>query len=97
MSLSAARPGVSGESRRESWVLLLLIWLVAVVTLGATSGIDHVATDDAMHRVEVRDFLAGQNWFDLTQYRLNPPAGVVMHWSRLVDLPLAFPPASRAA
>ena len=37
----------------------------------------------------MRDFLAGQSWFDLSQYRLDPPHGVFMHWSRLVDLPLA--------
>jgi hypothetical protein len=42
-----------------------------------------------MRLVEVRDFLAGQSWFDLTQYRLSPPEGVLMHWSRLIDLPLA--------
>jgi len=40
--------------------------------------------------VEIRDFLAGQSWFDHTQYRLNPPEGVVTHWSRLVDLPIAL-------
>ena len=33
--------------------------------------------------------LAGQDWFDLRQYRLNPPFGADIHWSRLVDLPLA--------
>jgi hypothetical protein len=42
-----------------------------------------------MRLVEVRDFLAGQSWFDLTQHRLSPPDGAAMHWSRLVDLPLA--------
>ncbi|MGB9044516.1 MAG: hypothetical protein WCC81_18865 [Pseudolabrys sp.] len=40
--------------------------------------------------MEIRDFLAGQSWFDHTQYRLNPPEGVVTHWSRLVDLPIAL-------
>ncbi|WP_370675851.1 hypothetical protein [Pleomorphomonas sp. PLEO] len=45
--------------------------------------------DSMMRLVEVRDLLAGQGWFDLTQYRLDPPAGVLMHWSRLVDLPIA--------
>lgn len=45
--------------------------------------------DDAMRLLEVRDWLAGQSWFDVTQYRLNPPAGGPMHWSRLVDLPIA--------
>lgn len=45
--------------------------------------------DDAMRLVQVRDWLAGQSWFDVTQYRLSPPAGGPMHWSRLVDLPIA--------
>ena len=46
-------------------------------------------TDDAMRMVQVRDWLAGQSWFDLTAHRLDPPAGVFMHWSRVVDVPLA--------
>jgi hypothetical protein len=44
--------------------------------------------DDALRMVQVRDLLAGQHWFDLHQYRIAPPEGVVMHWSRLVDAPL---------
>lgn len=46
-------------------------------------------TDDAMRAVELRDFLAGQGWFDLTARRLDPPTGVTMHWSRLIDVALA--------
>lgn len=46
-------------------------------------------SDDAMRLVEVRALLHGQGWFDLTAYRLDPPMGVFMHWSRLIDLPLA--------
>lgn len=46
-------------------------------------------TDDALRMVQVRALLAGQGWFDLHQYRIDAPQGVVMHWSRLVDLPLA--------
>ncbi|MGB7374329.1 hypothetical protein [Pontixanthobacter sp.] len=45
--------------------------------------------DDALRLVQVRDLLAGQDWFDLTQYRIDPAAGTAMHWSRLVDIPLA--------
>jgi hypothetical protein len=45
--------------------------------------------DDAMRLLQVRDLLAGQSWFDVTQYRLSPPVGGPMHWSRLVDLPIA--------
>ena len=39
--------------------------------------------------MQVRALLHGQDWFDLRQYRLNPPFGANIHWSRLVDLPLA--------
>ena len=45
--------------------------------------------DDAMRAVQVRDFLAGQAWFDLVPHRLSPDHPFAMHWSRLVDLPLA--------
>ena len=46
-------------------------------------------TDDNLRMSQVRALLAGQDWFDLRQYRLNPPYGANVHWSRLVDLPLA--------
>lgn len=46
-------------------------------------------TDDNMRLDQVRDWLAGQGWYDLRQHRLDPPAGFNIHWSRLVDLPLA--------
>jgi hypothetical protein len=41
-----------------------------------------------MRLVEVRDLIGGQGWFDLFQYRLDPP-GTSMHWSRVIDAPLA--------
>jgi hypothetical protein len=49
---------------------------------------DAMSTDDIMRLVEVREFINGKNWFDLWQNRLNPP-GVLMHWSRVIDVPLA--------
>ncbi|MEI3854144.1 MULTISPECIES: hypothetical protein [unclassified Ensifer] len=45
--------------------------------------------DDVMRLVQVRDLLAGQSWFDLTQARLGLEGGTLMHWSRLIDLPIA--------
>jgi hypothetical protein len=43
-----------------------------------------------MRMAQVRDLLAGQGWWDLAQYRVNPAGGgVLMHWSRIVDAPLA--------
>jgi hypothetical protein len=78
------------DSRPDTRIFLILMWAVAVFSLGLSSGINTLSTDDAMRLVEVRDFLAGQSWFDLTQYRLDPPNGVETHWSRLIDLPLAL-------
>ncbi|QGM99574.1 hypothetical protein F7D14_05640 [Methylocystis parvus] len=46
-------------------------------------------SDDAMRAAQLRDFLSGQSWFDLTAHRLDPPSGLPMHWSRIVDVPLA--------
>ena len=46
-------------------------------------------TDDNMRLMQVRALLDGQGWYDLRQYRLDPPAGFNIHWSRLVDLPIA--------
>lgn len=41
-------------------------------------------TDDAMRLQQIRDWLAGQSFFDLSQHRLA--GGMPMHWSRLPDL-----------
>ena len=46
-------------------------------------------TDDAMRLVIVRDLLAGRGWFDQAILRVQPPAGVWLHWSRLLDGGLA--------
>lgn len=46
-------------------------------------------TDDNMRYLQVRDWLNGQGWFDLRQHRMDPPQGANIHWSRIVDLPLA--------
>jgi hypothetical protein len=70
-----------------------LAWLVVLVQLMAeywpmTATTMHDA-DDALRLVQVRSFLAGQDWFDLTMARLNPPLGYDSHWSRLIDAGLA--------
>ncbi|MBN9072565.1 MAG: GtrA family protein [Rhizobiales bacterium] len=46
--------------------------------------------DSMLRLVEVRDLLAGQGWYDLHQYRMGPPGGFVMHWSRFIDAPIAL-------
>ena len=46
-------------------------------------------TDDNMRLAQVRALLDGQGWYDLRQYKLNPPGGYNIHWTRIVDLPIA--------
>ena len=41
--------------------------------------------DDVMRLQQIRDWLDGQAFSDLTQYRLGA-GGVAMHWSRLADI-----------
>jgi len=68
--------------------LLALVWMVAL-TPSIFASLSASGNDDAMRLVQVRDLLQGQPWFDLTQHRLGPAEGTPMHWSRLVDLPIA--------
>ena len=43
-----------------------------------------------MRMAQVRALLGGQGWFDLRQHRFDAAqGGANIHWSRLVDLPLA--------
>lgn len=44
--------------------------------------------DDMMRLVQIRDFLAGQSWFNTDQLRLGLAGGTDMHWSRLPDIPI---------
>ena len=74
------------------WTLLL--WLAAAIAMIVTkwSAIHWFAlgdTDDNLRIAQVNDWLHGQGWYDLRQYRLDPPLGANIHWSRLVDLPIA--------
>jgi hypothetical protein len=75
-------------------------WWVALIWLAAASlfvyqrwaqirGFALPDTDDNIRMMQVRALIDGQGWYDLRQYRLNPPYGADIHWSRLVDLPIA--------
>lgn len=75
--------------------LIFGIWLFAAIAIAFISRDAILAwkmgdPDDQMRILQVRDWVAGQSWWDITQYRMNAPAGGDMHWSRLVDVPLAF-------
>ena len=82
------------RSNEQPTRAILVVWLVvsAIMLAIASSRImtgEYHGPDDALRMVQVRDLLAGQPWYDLHQYRMTPPDGTLMHWSRLVDLPIA--------
>jgi len=74
---------------------VLLVWLAVCVILiiaafQQISSLSGWGPDDQLRLVQLRDLLAGQGWFDNSQYRLNTPYGSEMHWSRITELPLAI-------
>lgn len=90
---------VPGRTTLDHWFtpvrIALLVWgavslVMIVMNWQAIVTLDLADTDDAMRMAQVRDLLAGQSWWDLKQYRVNPAGGgVLMHWSRIVDMPIA--------
>lgn len=71
----------------RDWLLLAVCWLCLAAFYLVFAHVRDV--DDIVRLIQVRALLDGQSWYDLTQYRIAPPEGVPMHWSRLVDLPVA--------
>lgn len=79
---------------RRWWLGLALCWLGLAAWMiyfkwGAILQFGLGDTDDNLRYLQVRDWLNGQGWFDLRQHRLAPPDGANLHWSRLIDLPIA--------
>lgn len=87
--------GAETDFYTKNWRLWVAIfWVAAAFFLlyGRWNSIQWFAlgdTDDNMRMMQVRALLHGQDWFDLRQHRLDPPYGANIHWSRLVDLPIA--------
>ena len=87
MTLSATDRRRALGAALTGWVLVVLLALLR--DWQAIASLHFSDPDDALRMVQVRDLLAGQDWFDLHQYRVAPPDGTMMHWSRLVDAPIA--------
>lgn len=70
-----------------AWLLCcgIMLWLFR----NGLTTLDFRDPDDAMRLQQVRDWLGGQAFRDVSQHRVNPPVGGPMHWSRIVDMPIA--------
>ncbi len=95
--MSVATPGISSEDSSAGipdtmFVVVVALSLAVIMSWNGVRDIwatgNFYDTDDAMRMVQTRDWLAGQSWYDLTAWRFDPPRGVFMHWSRVVDLPI---------
>jgi hypothetical protein len=69
------------------WALFLLPFALLLIRNGGAA--IEIYNDDAMRLVEVRDLIAGRGWFDHIEPRLGLGEGTWIHWSRLVDAPIA--------
>ena len=87
-------PALRRELERRWLAFVVIAWIVASAWFvfdrwSAIRWLSLGDTDDNMRLMQVRAWMAGQGWYDLRQYRMNPPAGFDIHWSRIVDLPIA--------
>ena len=93
-------PSGAADARRASehsgWLTVVgfawvLIWgALLMMNLGSIGAREFHDPDDELRLQQVRDLIAGQGWFDLHQYRIDAAGGgVPMHWSRLIDGPIA--------
>src|SRR6187431_1984928 len=84
-----------GGGNDRGWVTMLAFVAIVAAAFAARTFINSgtapliADTDDAMRLVTARDLLGGQGWFDNVQHRMNTPYGAELHWSRLLDLPIA--------
>ena len=90
---SLPAPDARPELRRATlWAVLA--WLLCSAAMLWLFRGDYAAfafrdPDDAMRLAQIRDWIGGQAFWDVSQHRVNPPIGGPMHWSRIVDMPVA--------
>ena len=95
MTLAMNAPAFSADENQHGLALPILCGWLMFAALSAYKGWatlmgPGLVDPDALVRLaQIRDFLSGQGWYDVTQLRMNAPFGVAMHWSRVIDLPVS--------
>lgn len=89
----AADPRRGGGAWRDAILAVVLATILSACwAMGDWSDLSQLVLpdpDDMMRLAQVRDWLAGQATNDWTQYRMAPPLGAPMHWSRINDVGIA--------
>ncbi len=82
-------------ARQQPFLLVMVLSVTLVIAkaivagLGLEASFSKMGNDDITRLMMVRDWIAGQGWYDTTQYRIAPPDGVSIHWSRYIDAGIA--------
>ena len=73
------------------WWLLALTAIALRTWVKTGTGLDGYLgdSDDATRLIQVREFMGAAPWFDTTTMTMGGTSGMLSHWSRLIDLPLA--------
>lgn len=90
----ASSPSAEARAPRTARLWVAVAWLLCCAMLlwlmrANIAALAFRDPDDAMRLQQVRDWIGGQAFRDVSQHRVNPPAGGPMHWSRIVDMPIA--------
>ncbi len=80
-------------AKRRDWLPVIGFWALLSALLLAQAALKPggmlISSDHAMRMVMVDQLLEGQAWQDQTSLRDNAPHGASMHWSRVIDAPIA--------
>jgi hypothetical protein len=86
---SPPNPSDGAEAFRNAFAVCLLVAAVACIRPAIDMLQTLGDTDDAMRLVQARALADGRGWWDQFEPRIAPPEGLAVHWSRLVDAPIA--------
>lgn len=82
----------SSKALLRATVLLAAMFVIGqavFLSLDLWENFSQQGNDDILRLMVVRDFIDGQGWHDVVQYRILPPDGMPLHWSRYIDAGIA--------
>ena len=96
----SGRHVMSRQSLAEQFkihALSIVVIVAALIVVGKAFAIGQgleerfagMGNDDILRLTLVQDLIGGQGWFDQSQYRMVPPEGLPIHWSRYIDAGIA--------
>ena len=85
----------TGNDKQNLFRIAFVIWFMCAVYLVITQydAVYHLAltdTDDLMRYHQYTNWIKNGNWYLQPLAQFNPQDGIIMHWARLADIPLAF-------